>query len=119
MSISKNVYINKLDVMVNEYKNTYHRTIKMRPVDVKENTYIESMELRSNKKTNDEDPKFKVGDYVRIFLYKSIFAKGYTPNWSGKVFVITKFKDTNDLNGEKIVGIFYEKKLQKTSRQEL
>ena len=54
--------------MVNEYKNTYHRTIKMRPVDVTENTHIESMELRSNKKTNDEDPKFKVGDYVRVFM---------------------------------------------------
>ena len=56
-SISKNVYINKLDDIVNEYSNTYHRTIKMKPVDVKDNTYIDSMELHSN----DKDPKFKVG----------------------------------------------------------
>ena len=110
--------------MVNEYKNTYHRTIKMRPVDVTENTHIESMELRSNKKTNDEDSKFKVGDYVRVFMQKNIFAKGYTPNWPGKVFVITKLKGAvpwtyviNDLNGEKNVGIFYEKNYKRLANK--
>ena len=61
-AISKNVYINKLDDIVNEYSNTYHRTIKMKPVDVKDNTYIGSVELRSN----DKDPKFKVGDHVTM-----------------------------------------------------
>ena len=108
--------------MVNEYNNSYHRTIKIRPVDVKDNPHIESMELRSNKETNDEDPKFKVGDHVRIFKYKNIFAKGFTPNWSGEIFVITKVKGTvpqthviNDLNGAKIVRIFYKKELQKTN----
>ena len=60
-SISKNVYIDKLDDIVNEYNNTYHRTIKMKPVDVKNNTYIDS-----NKEVNDKDPQFKVGDHVRI-----------------------------------------------------
>ena len=65
-SISKNVYIDKLDDIVNEYNNTYHRTIKMKPVDVKDNTYIDSMELHSSKEVNDKDPKFKVGDHVRI-----------------------------------------------------
>ena len=79
-SVSKNVYINKLDDIVNEYNNTYHRTIKMKPVDVKDNTYIDSMELHSSKEVNDKDPKFKVGDHVRISKYKNIFAKGYTPN---------------------------------------
>ena len=79
-SVSKNVYINKLDDTVNEYNNTYHRTIKMKPVDVKDNTYIDSMELHSSKEVNDKDPKFKVGDHVRISKYKNIFAKGYTPN---------------------------------------
>ena len=76
-SISKNVYIDKLDDIVNEYNNTYHRTIKMKPVDVKDNTYIDF-----KKEVNDKDPKFKVGDYVRISKYKNIFAKGYMPNWS-------------------------------------
>ena len=74
-SISKNVYIDKLDDIVNEYNNTYHRTIKMKPVDVKDNTYIDS-----SKEVNDKNPKFKVGDPVRISKYKNIFAKGYTPN---------------------------------------
>ena len=85
-SLSKNVLIDKLNDMVNEYNNTCHRTIKMKPVDVKDNTYIDSMELHSN----DKDPKFKVGDRVRISKYKNIFAKEYTPNSSEKVFVIKK-----------------------------
>ena len=80
-SISKNVYINKLDDIVDEYNNTYHRTIKMKPVDVKDNTYIDF-----KKEVNDKDPKFKVGDHVRISKYKNIFAKGYMPNWSEEVF---------------------------------
>ena len=74
-AISKNVYINKLDDIVNEYNITCHRTIKMKPVDVKDNTYIDF-----EKEVNDEDPKFKFGDYVRISKSKNIFAKGYTPD---------------------------------------
>ena len=74
-SISKNVYINKLDDIVDEYNSTYHTTTKMKPIDVKDNTYI-----NTDKETNDKDPKFKVGDRVRISKYKNIFAKGYTPN---------------------------------------
>ena len=68
-SISKNVYIDKLDDIVDEYNNTHHKTIKMKPVDVKENAYIDSMELHSEKEVNDRDPKFKVGDHVRISKY--------------------------------------------------
>ena len=124
-SISKNVYINKLDDIVNEYNNIYHRTIKMKPVDVKDNTYIDSMELHSAELHFNKDPKFKVGDNVRISKYKSIFSKGYTPNWSDKLFVIKKVKNTatwtyviNDLNGDEITGTFYEKELQKTYQQE-
>ena len=75
--ISKNTYFDKLDDIANEYNNTYHRTIKMKPVDVKDNTYIDS-----NKKVNDKEPKFKVGYHVRISKYKNIFAKEYTPIWS-------------------------------------
>ena len=74
-SISKNVYIDKLDYIVNTYNNTYHRTIKMKPVDVKSSTYINSSE-----EINNEDPKFKIGDIARIPKYKNIFAKGYVPN---------------------------------------
>ena len=119
-SISKNVYIDKLDDIVDEYNNTYHRTIKMKPIDVKGNTYI-----NIDEEVNDNDPKFKVGDQVKISRYKNIFAKGYTPNWSKEIFVIKKFKNTvlwtyviNDLNDEKIIGTFYEKELQKINQEE-
>ena len=119
-SISKNVYIDKLDDIVNEYNKTYHTTIKMKPIDVKDNTYI-----NIDKETNDKDPKFKVGDPVRISKYKKIFAKDYTPNWSEEVFVIKKVKNTvpwtyviNDLKGEEIMGTFYEKELQNTNQEE-
>ena len=74
-SISKNVYIDELDDIVNKYNNAYHRTVKMKPVDVKDNAYIDS-----SKEVNDKDPKFKVGDHLRISKYKKIFANGYTPN---------------------------------------
>ena len=74
-SVSKNVYIDKLDDIVNKYNNTYHSTIKMKPADVKSNTYIDS-----SKKTNDNNPKFKIGYNVRISKYKSIFADGHVPN---------------------------------------
>ena len=119
-SISKNVYIDKLDDIVNEYNNTYHTTIKMKPIDVKDNTYI-----NTTKKINYKDPKFKVDDCVRISKYKNIFAKGYMPNWSEEVFVIKKVKNTvpwiyviDDLNSEEIIGSFYEKELQKTNQEE-
>ena len=92
----------------------------MKPVDVKDNTYIDF-----EKEANDKDPKFKIGDYVRISTYKNIFAKRYMPNWSDEVFIISKIKNTvpwtyvtNDLNGEQIIGTFYEKELQKTNQKE-
>ena len=91
-SKSKNVYIDKLDDIVNKCNNTYYSTIQMKPVDVKLNTYIDS-----SKEINDKDPKFKVGDIVRISKYKNIFAKGYGPNWSEEVFVIKKVKNTVDI----------------------
>ena len=84
-SISKYVYIDKLDDIVDEYNNTYHTTIKMKPADVKDNTYV-----NADKEINDKDPTFKVGDHVRISKYKNIFAKGYMSNWSEEVFVIKK-----------------------------
>ena len=119
-SISKNVYIDKLDDIVKKYNNTYHTSIKMKPVDVKDNTYI-----GFKKEVNDKNPKFKVGDHVRNSKYKNIFAKEYMPNWSEEIFIIKKIKNTvpwtyvlNDLNGEEIIGTFYENELQKTNQKE-
>ena len=74
-SVSNNVYIDKLDGIINEYSNTYYKTIKMKPVDIKDNTYIDF-----NKDVNDKDLKFKIGDDVRISKCKNIFAEGHTPN---------------------------------------
>ena len=106
-SILKNVYINKLADIVNKYNNTYHRTIQMRPVDVKSSTY-----MNFGVRNNEKDPKFKVGDCEIISKYKDIFAKGYVPNWSEEVFMIKKVKNTvlwtyatSDLNGKEIAGI--------------
>ena len=111
-SISKNVYIDKLDDILDKYNNKKHRTIKMKPIDVKDNTYI----IGFGKEVNDNYPKFKVGDHVRISKYKNIFSKGYTPNLSEEVFVIKKIKNTvpwayviDDLNCEEITVTFYEK----------
>ena len=119
-SISKNVSIDKLDDIVHKYNNKKHRTIKMKPIDVKDNTYIDF-----GKEVNDSDAKFKIGDHVRISKYKNISAKGYTPNWSEEIFVIKEIKNTvpwayviNDLNGEKITRTFYEKELLKIDQQE-
>ena len=105
-ALSKNMYIDKFDI-VNEYNNTYHRTIKMKPIEVKNNTYIDSI-----KDFNDKGPKFKVGDHVKISKYKNIFAKEYTLNGSEEVFVIKELRNTvpwkyviNDLNGEEIRSI--------------
>ena len=101
-SFSKNVHIDKLDDLVNENNNTYHSTIEMKHVDVKSNLCI-----GSSKEINNKNPKFKIGDNVRISKYKNVFAKGYTPNWPEEAFVIKKVKNTvpgayviNDLNGE-------------------
>ena len=110
-SISKNTYIDKLDGIVNKYNSTYHKTIKMKPIDVKDNAYI-----NFGKEVDDKGPKLKVGDHVRTSKYKNDFAKGYAPNWSEEVFVIKKIKNTvpwtyaiSDLNSEGIIGIFYGK----------
>ena len=119
-AISKNVYFDVLDDIVDEYKNTFHRTIKMKLIDVREDSFA-----KYNEESNEKDPKFKIGDHVRISKYKNIFSKGHTPNWSGKIFVVKKIKNTapwtyviSHLNEEEIVGSFYEKELQKTNQKE-
>ena len=92
----------------------------MKPIDV-----IGIGVINIGKEVNDKDPKFKVGDHVRISKYKNNFAKGYTPNWSEKIFMIKEIKNTvpwsyviNNLNGEEIIGTFYEKEFQNTNQQE-
>ena len=119
-AVSKNVYFDVLDDIVDKYNNTYHNTIKMKSIDVKSNSYAEY-----NVDSNAKDSRFKIGNHVRISKYKNIFAKGYVPNWSAEVFVIKKIENTvpwthviNDLNGEENFGNFYEKELQKTNQEE-
>ena len=109
--VSKNVHFDVLDNIVNQYNNTVHKTIKMKPIDVTSYSYTEH-----NEDSNKKDPKFKVGYRLRISKHKKIFSKGYTQNWSEEVFVVSKIKNTvpwtyvvSDLNGEEITGSFYEK----------
>ena len=111
----KNVFYDFLDDVVNEYNNTKHNTIKMKPKDVRDNkrVYIDEH--------NEKDGRFKVGDRVRISKFENIFAKGYSPNWSKEIFIVDKINDTapytynlKDLNDEEIIGSFYDRELQKT-----
>ena len=118
-AISKNVYFDVLDDNVNKYNNTVHKTIRMIPIDVTDDSCAEY-----NEDFNKKDPKFKVGNHVRISKYKNIFAKVYTPNWSEEVFVVSKFKNTvpwtyvdSGLNGGEITGSFYEQELQKPNQE--
>ena len=97
-----------LDVIVDEYDNTFHKTIKINTIDIKLDSYSVY-----NVESNEKDPKFKAGDHVRISKYKNIFAKVYTPNWYEEVFAISKIKNTvpwtyviNDLNDEETIRTF-------------
>ena len=111
----KNVYYDVLDV-VNEYNNTKHNTIKMKPKDVKNDNkkvYIDEY--------NKKDSRFNVDDRVRISKFKNIFAKGYTPSWSREIFTVDKINDTvpytynlKDFNEKEIIGSFYDRELQKS-----
>ena len=113
---NKNVYYDVLEDIVNEYSNTKHSTIKMKPRDVKngnKRVYVDE--------NNKKDSRFNVGDRVRISKFKNIFAKGYTPNWSKEIFIVNKINDTvpytynlKDLNDEEIIGSFYHRELQKS-----
>ena len=88
-AISKNVFFDVLDDIIDKCNNTAHRSIKMKPIEIASGSYAEY-----NKDSNERDPKFKVGNHVRISKYKNIFGKGYTQNWSEEVFVLRKIKDT-------------------------
>ena len=117
-SISRNVHIDKLDDIVNKYNNTYHSTMKMKPADVKSNTYIDKILII--KALN-----LILAILLELNRYKNIFAKRYAPNRSEDSFVIKKVKNTmswtyviKDLNAEEILGKFYQKELQKANRKE-
>ena len=106
-AISKNVYIDVLNDIVNKYNNTVHRTIKTKPIDVTGDSYVEY-----NEDANKKGPKCKVNDHVRISKYKNIFAKGYVPSWSEGLLIVNEIKNTvpwtytvSDLNGEKVIGL--------------
>ena len=109
-----------LNDIVNKYNNTVHRTIKMKPIDVMGDSYVEY-----NEDSNKKDPKFKVGDHLKTYKYKDIFTKGYFPIWSEEVFIVNEIKNTvpwtyiiSDLNGKQVIGTFYEKELQNTNQKE-
>ena len=86
-AVSKNVYFDVLDDILDEYNSTVHRTIKMKPIAVTSVSYVEY-----NEDSNVTKLKFKVGDHVRISKYENIFAEGYTQNWSEDAFVVSKIK---------------------------
>ena len=86
-AISKNVYFDVLNDIVNEYNNTYHKAIKMKPIDVKNDSFAEN-----NEESNEKDPKFKVNNHVRISQNKNIFVEGYASNWSEEIFLLKKKK---------------------------
>ena len=88
-AIGKNVYIDGIDDILDKYNNSIHSSIKMKPKDVTDDSFVEYSE-----ETNKKSPKFKVGDNVRISKYKNIFTKGYTPNWSEEVFIVNKVQNT-------------------------
>ena len=102
-----------LDDIANKNNNTVYRTVKMKLIEVTSDSYDEC-----NEDFNKKDPKFKVGDHVRISKYENIFAKRYATNWSEEVFDVNEIKNTvpwtykiSDLNGEEITGSFSENKL--------
>ena len=115
------MYIDKLDDIVDKYNNKYHRTIKMKPIDVKASTYID-FDIENNHK----GPKLKVGDHVRIWKYKNIFAQDHTPNWSEEFFIFKKVRNSipwahviHDLNREKFIATFHEKKYKRQIKPSL
>ena len=120
-AIHKNIYFHVLDDIVNKYNNTAHRTIKMKSIDDTSYSYAECIG-----DFNKKDPKFTVGDQVRISRYKNIFAKGYAPNWSEQVFVVSGIKITvpwtyvvSELNGEKLMEVFMKKNYKKLVKKNL
>ena len=123
--ISRNVYIDKVEDIVNKYNNTYSTIIKMKRVDVKPND-VKNIYINCSEGLYDNDPKFKIGDVLQYQNTKNFFAKGCVSNWPGEVFIITKVKNTvsstyliSDPNEEQIFRTFYEKELQKDKTERI
>ena len=120
-------YIDILPDLVEDYNNTVHTSIKMTPIEAskKENELTVWRNLYPDRyKIHNLQPKFSVGDEVRITKKKKVFEKGYTTRWTEEIFTIKKIQNTNpitykleDLQGEEIKGSFYEPELQKTAQQ--
>ena len=116
------IWIKDLNKLAKEYNNSYHRTIKMKPVDASEKSNENIVRKNYNFEIITNKKKFKIGDKVRISLLKNTFEKGYTSNWSEQIYVIYDIKSSNvhyyylkDLNGEKLDGTFYQEELLKTN----
>ena len=88
-AISKNVYFDVLHYVADEYNSAYHKIIKMKPINVKKDSFTEY-----NEKSNEKDVRFKVGDHVRISKYTNTFAKGYASTWNEEIFAIRQIKNT-------------------------
>ena len=119
------IWIKDLNKLVKEYNNSYHRTIKMKPIDASKKSNENFVRKNYNFESTVKKPKFKIGDRVRISLLKNTFEKGYTSNWSEQIYLIDDIKSSNvhyyylkDLNGNKIDGMFYEQELLKTNMTE-
>ena len=119
------IWIKDLNKLVKEYNNSYHRTIKMKPVEASKKSNENIVRKNYNFEIITNKKKFKIGDKVRISLLKNTFEKGYTSNWSEQIYVIYDIKSSNvhyyylkDLNGEKIDGTFYQEELLKTNMKE-
>ena len=116
------IWIKDLNKLVKEYNNSYHRTIKMKPVDASKKSNENIVRKNYNFEIITNKKKFKIGDKVRISLLKNTFEKGYTSNWSEQIYIIDDIKSSNvhyyylkDLNGEKLDGTFYQEELLKTN----
>ena len=119
------IWIKDLDKLVKEYNNSYHRTIKIKPIDASKKSNENIVRKNYNFEITYKKPKFSIGDKVRVSLLKNTFEKGYTSNWSEEIFIIYDIKTSNvhynylkDLNGEKLDGTFYQEELLKTNMKE-
>ena len=119
------IWIKDLNKLVKEYNNSYHRTIKMKPIDASKKSNENIVRKNYNFKIKNKKPKFFIGDKVRNSLLKNTFEKGYTSNWSEEIFIIYDIKTSNvhyhfleDLSGEKLDGSFYEQELLKTNMKD-
>jgi len=117
-------WIDMIDKLMSNYNNKFHFTIKMTPSEAsKKKNKAQVLNNQTHLEPTHENPKFKVGDKVRISRIKKIFEKGYLPNWSEELYVVSQVKNTNpftyivnDLNGDLIAGSFYTEELQKSTQ---